>query len=561
MLRSATRARAGRGRAYQVVFALMLALALRGVAAAQGQGTLHVSVTLLDADQKRLPVPGHGLLISDNPATSAPRRVVTGPDGRVDVRLKPGNYSVESDEPVAFGGRSYEWTLDVDVPQGGEATLVMTAANAGIGEPVAAPADSASGRRPSDPSMALQQWKPSVVALWTPTARVSGFLLDSRGLIATSQKALGDAPRVEVQLSPTLKVAGRVLVADATLDVAIVQVDASIVSTLRPLAPACAQATVPPVEGDELFALGVPLRTQQDTLSSGTVKRLDGQRVEADLRVPTGGVGGPVFSEAGELLGVSSLLPDPEARRRDFAVVPIRSVCDLVPRAERALAAGGGPTAAPLPVESAAPLQVSALKAVAATRQGDLAPYQLTSSDFDIAFITPVMIYAAQHPPADRRTTSRDTNRPLEDEVRESRQMEFANWTDYVSDNPPVLLVRVTPKMAEGFWRTFVRGAAMTQGIQLPPMKQAKARLSRLQAFCGDAEATPIHALTLQTPVSDTESFDEGLYAFAPGALGAGCSTVRLVLYAEKTPEKGDSRVVAPAVLARVARDFDDLTR
>ena len=42
------------------------------------------------------------LLISDNPATGAPRRVVTSLEGTVDVRLRPGNYTVESDEPLVF---------------------------------------------------------------------------------------------------------------------------------------------------------------------------------------------------------------------------------------------------------------------------------------------------------------------------------------------------------------------------------------------------------------------------------------------------------------------------
>src|SRR5258705_12970546 len=85
-------------------------------AAAPGQtvGVLHIKVTLTDAARASMPVPGHALLISDNPATSAPRRVVTAPDGTVDVRLRPGNYTVESDEPVAFGGKGYQWVQTVD---------------------------------------------------------------------------------------------------------------------------------------------------------------------------------------------------------------------------------------------------------------------------------------------------------------------------------------------------------------------------------------------------------------------------------------------------------------
>jgi hypothetical protein len=199
---------------------------------------------------------------------------------------------------------------------------------------------------------------------------------------------------------------------------------------------------------------------------------------------------------------------------------------------------------------------MDALKAAASTRAGDLTAYQASSSDFEIAFITPVMTYAAQHPPADRRTTSKDTHRTLEEEVRASRAMDFGAWSGYVAEVPPVLLVRVTPRMAEGFWRGLARGAAMTQGIQLPPMKSAKAVFSRMQAFCGAVEVEPVHRLLIETPTSDKDTFKEGLFAFAPDALTATCGSIRLVLYSEKEPQKGDARTIDPAIVARIDQDM-----
>jgi len=119
-----------------------------GAAAGQAVGVLHIKITLTDAARASMPVPGHALLISDNPATSAPRRVVTAPDGAVDVRLRPGNYTVESDEPIAFGGRGYQWVQTVDIVAGRDLVLELTAANAEVG---AAPAPSVP--RENDPSL------------------------------------------------------------------------------------------------------------------------------------------------------------------------------------------------------------------------------------------------------------------------------------------------------------------------------------------------------------------------------------------------------------------------
>jgi hypothetical protein len=125
-----------------------------------------------------------------------------------------------------------------------------------------------------------------------------------------------------------------------------------------------------------------------------------------------------------------------------------------------------------------------------------------------------------------------------------------------VGDFPPVLLVRATPRFVEGFWTTVARGAARTQGVSLPPIKHFKSGFLRLRAFCGDAEVTPVHPFKLEQRVSDSEAIYEGLYAFDPGALGPQCGSVKLVLFSEKEPEKGETRVVDQAVVEQVWQDF-----
>src|SRR5204863_6093791 len=160
--------------------------------------------------------------------------------------------------------------------------------------------------------------------------------------------------------------------------------------------------------------------------------------------------------------------------------------------------------------------------------------------DFDVAWITPVLTYGAQASGRERRSRTRapDTAQTLLQPL-----MDFSNWSEYVADFPPVLLVRVTPKLVEGFWTTVARGAARTQGVALPPIKHFKSGFSRMRAFCGEAEVTPIHRFKLEQRVSETDAIYEGLYVFDPGALGPHCGTVKLVMYAEKAPEKSDTRV------------------
>jgi len=298
----------------------------------------------------------------------------------------------------------------------------------------------------------------------------------------------------------------------------------------------CARSTPPAVaRGQEIFALAAPLR-QDKGWTPGTVSRVDARAIAVDISLATGGTGGPVFIASGDLVGLSSLPDERDEPRRGAArVVRIDGACELVATAAKKVKDALAPSGTHLPVEPAEPAPVDAFKDLVTRRAGSLLPYQMAASEFDVGFITPVLNFAAQSQP----------------------NQNFSNWSDYVADIPPVLFVRVTPKMAESFWTKVARGAAMTQGMALPPIKRLKSGFERLQAFCGRTEVTPIHPFKLELRISETDAIYEGLYAFDPAALGPGCSTVTLVLYSEKEPAKADTRVVDPKTLQQIWRDFD----
>ncbi len=528
------------------------ALTIPRVEALQALSVLHIKVVLHDAERKAAPVPRHALLVSDNPASAPPRRIVTRLDGTADVALRPGSYTIESDRPIVFQGKAYQWTQTVDVVAGRDATLELTAENADV-ETGASTAVSSGG---ADPSSLLIQWQDSIVALWTPTTRASGFLFDARGLVATSQRIVGTASTVEVQLTPAVKVAANVLAADPVRDVAILWIDPQVIRAVRPLTPPCAQPAKAIAEGDELLAMGVPLHGQK-RIESGTVSRIDAPSILSDLILATGSAGGPVFNAGGEMIGMTTVADsEDEANRVGSRVVPLTEACAVSASADKVMKEAKPPGAARLPVEPAKPFPLDALKGIVARRAGSLLPYQMSSSDFDIAFITPVHTYGAQYQTEqaserERRSGSRDATPPLARPL-----MDFSNWSEYVADFPPVLLVRVTPKLVERFWTTVARGAARTQGLSLPPIKHFKSGFSRLRAFCGDTEVAPIHPFKLEQRVSETDAIYEGLYVLDPGALGPHCATVKLMLFSDKTPAKGDTRVVEAQVVQQIWQDF-----
>ncbi len=180
---------------------LVLATVLALPALLSGQAsTLRVTIVLPDEAQQPTPVSRHVLLISANPATTIPKRVLTGPDGSVSIPLIPGSYTVESDRPAIFAGKSYAWTQMIDVVAGSTVALALTADNAEVtvAPEVTTPADAGTPR--SDPSFLPAKWLGSVMAIWSPTTRTTGFLFDARGLIAT--RGLGAAKGTTVAINP-----------------------------------------------------------------------------------------------------------------------------------------------------------------------------------------------------------------------------------------------------------------------------------------------------------------------------------------------------------------------
>src|SRR5688572_28584463 len=112
--------------------AAALLFVVPGELASQALSVLHIKIVLTDSQRNATPVARHALLISDNPVSAAPRRVMTGVDGTVDVRLRPGSYTVESDEPIAFRDKAYSWIRAVAVAAGRDAVLELTGDNAEV---------------------------------------------------------------------------------------------------------------------------------------------------------------------------------------------------------------------------------------------------------------------------------------------------------------------------------------------------------------------------------------------------------------------------------------------
>lgn len=544
----------------RLLLAAVLILCSPGTdAAGQQTGILRIKVTIGDDSQQPRPVPRHALLISINPTSAAPDRTVTALDGTAQVHLRPGNYTIESEQPLIFQGKSYEWAQTIDVRAGETASLELTAGNAQVaGAPAQSSPGSSGTSAAGGTSALLLDWGSSVVSIWSATKLGAGFVIDTRGLIATNQRLVGMEKSLEVQVSPTVKVAARVLASDPDRNVAILWIDPQAIASARPMRLGYARAGEALAEKQRIFTINSPIGDDK-SLASGTVARILTHTILANIRVDEDSLGTPLFNAAGEVIAITS--PEDDTAGDDttgIRAVRIDEAPGVIATAEKKMAETDAPNPARLPIEGEPLFPDDALREAAKARKGITGPYRVPAADFDVGVITPVLIYAGRQ--TMERTIGRERGRGARDEfdMQVSRRalQDFGNWSDYVRDDPPVLLIRATPKLVESFWKTVLRGAAQSQGVSLPPIKHIKAGFARMRLFCGDAEVTPIHPFKIEHRVGRADAVYEGLYVFEPGAIGPHCGTVKLTLFSDKAPGQGDTRVIDAKLVQQIWDDF-----
>lgn len=512
--------------------------------------TLRLSVQLPETDQRLSPVPRYALLISDNPPTASPRRIVTGADGTAVVRLAGGSYTVESDSPIALGGKTYEWTVTIDVTAGGETTLNLTDGNATVETLATDSSDVSAG---TDPKLLALRWRSAVVGVWTPTARITGFLAHDSGLIVTNQRGVAAAKSVEVQLSRDRKIVGRVVATDDKGDVAVIRVNPQALTDMRPIPMECDATRQPYKEDTDIVTLAMPL-TNAVAVIPGSVSKPTPPNIVTDFILDYGGVGGPAFAVNGQFAGVTSSIATDDGRTGGHVSLSTAdAACTLL--ASAIAQRTSPPAATSLPVEPLKAFPVSALDEAMRARAGALNAYTMSTSDFDIAFMTPIQVHAGQERAirlagSGVRQGVTAGNRLVDPEDN------FANWAAYVTSIPPVLLIRATPRLAEGFLTTLARGAALTQGVAIPAIKRPKSGFDRMTLSCGSTTLVPVHALTIEQHISETDVVDEGLYAFDPSALNPQCGTIKLEIFSQKDGGKGETRTVDPKIVEQFWNDF-----
>ena len=237
--------------------------------------------------------------------------------------------------------------------------MVVLFAACGNGEsttlPIPAPTPTAlpvevSESRASKPSIAdiVRELRPSVVQVQTEAVQLdffrrpvpvggvgTGVILDVEGHILTNNHVIDGAQRIIITLSDGRVLQARLIGRDASLDLAVVKIDAENLVPIMMGSSAAVQV------GDTVIAMGHALGLEGGpTVTGGLVSALDRfleagdnitirHLIQTDAAINPGNSGGPLVNDRGEMVGINTAkIPGGEGIGFSIAVDPVKDLID-----------------------------------------------------------------------------------------------------------------------------------------------------------------------------------------------------------------------------------------
>ena len=176
-----------------------------------------------------------------------------------------------------------------------------------------------------------RQLSAAVVSISRRGGSGSGVIVRPDGVMLTNAHVVGNAQTVQVGLADGRQLTGTVLGRDATLDIAVVRVDAAGL-------PAARMGNSDDLQpGQTAIAIGNPLGLER-TVTTGVVSAVNRSPrgimleglIQTDAAISPGNSGGPLLDSRGQVIGINTaVLSAPGAQGLGFAI-PINLAQDVV---------------------------------------------------------------------------------------------------------------------------------------------------------------------------------------------------------------------------------------
>ena len=534
-------------------------------------GKVVIKVSLNDTDKPSNPVQNFGLVVkklnADSPDVAISAiRVKTTADGSVSLSLIPGDYVVESDKPLIINRKSHEWSIKLKVESGGTALVDLNNANSTI-----TAADDALRRgRIVDEDDLLHVLSDGVVNVQGELAQGTGTIVDSTGLILTSQHVIEGSKELRVQFDGSKKVAARLVANDPDLDLAVLWVDLSTCPSCKGLAMAEAN---PGLDGARVFTISSPL-ARNKTLTAGML-RSTGNGIIPDFKIASFDSGAPVFNAVGEMIGILKFVDQNGTRSGASGVIRIQDSQALLAKARQMIKeATASPSAEMLPTEPGDSYPAEVLKNKVDVKKFRTKAYEADFGEYQLTMITPVLkhyLIERSRIAFERQKKKIEKDGIITSPVMSNSFYELRNWGDYVNQMRPVVHLLVVPEVSATGKSTFLSlltlGVGLMSGgpMMLPADFKFKADFQEMSLTCDGKPVTPIQRGRIEF-VKSLSSYLKmkqrtayaGVYTYSAETFAPDkCKQMSLQVVSQQNPTTPEIRAVDPGMIRQVWSDFE----
>jgi hypothetical protein len=247
-----------------------------------------------------------------------------------------------------------------------------------------------------DYSTMYESLNPSIVKIHTDSGSGSGFLISQNGLIATNHHVVENSRYLAVQFADGRKVRADLVVLNPKYDLAILKVNSSLVSSLKPLAllPQEKDSTVK--AGKPVVAFGSPL-SQTFLMTQGIISKVESDVLLGDFLIQPGNSGGPLVNLQGEVIGINTFLDLIGSTGNGISgAVRVNLLRETLKRPDVEKNSQEEPSAELLPSINPKRYPTEVLKAKILDEKLDWEAYRFDGGKFVVTVITPALIGKAQ---------------------------------------------------------------------------------------------------------------------------------------------------------------------
>ena len=382
---------------------------------------------------------------------------------------------------------------------------------------------------------------PSVFKIEVDSGHGSGFLVDSRGLIATNYHVIRNTRYLAVKVSESLTVPAEIIVLNSRYDLGIVKVHEKFVEGIDPLPVLSHDREDTIREGMPVVAFGSPLSTNS-IATQGIISKVEDASMFGDFLIKPGNSGGPVVNLNGEVVGVNTYgLDDIAGAVRSGFLHKI--INELETDEVDTVLVSDSPLRR-LP-EKRYPTETLKERILDPLKKG---PIQYGTPKFRVLIVTPVIIGQLQTEDQLKQAENRykRRGRKIHDKSYHAVDEMFYEWhRDAAAELEMAVTVNVEPKQTETWGSILAAGIAGGLGAYgvTPKAYKFKGEFYDLRIYRDGEEIEPVRPgrrlveAALKVPmVSFIDEAYAGKYRYHPADFMTG-SSFEFNIYNAKNPE------------------------